>query len=54
MNKRYLLVTKDKYSLNTTYFYTFDEARIYSENLNYCKTTIINLENENIKWKGVE
>ncbi|UZQ29286.1 MAG: hypothetical protein OHM56_08800 [Spiroplasma phoeniceum] len=40
MNKRYLLVTKDKYSLNTKYFYTFDEARIYSENLNYCKTTI--------------
>ncbi|WP_338989803.1 hypothetical protein [Spiroplasma endosymbiont of Seladonia tumulorum] len=52
MNKRYLLVAKDKYSLNTTYFYTFEEAKAHSKNLSYCKTTIIDLEN--IKWQGCE
>ncbi|UZQ29299.1 MAG: hypothetical protein OHM56_08895 [Spiroplasma phoeniceum] len=54
MNKRYPLITKDKYNLNTTYFDTFDEAKAHSQNLSYCKTTIIDLENENIKWQGCE
>ncbi|GAA6237895.1 MAG: hypothetical protein SPLM_00200 [Spiroplasma phoeniceum] len=54
MEKRYLLVAKNSFGINTTYFYKIEEAKAYSKNLKYSKTTIIDLENENIKWKGCE
>lgn len=54
MNKRYLLVIKNKYSIDTLSFYTLEEAKITAENLTYCKTTIIDLEDKNIKWQGCE
>ncbi len=49
MEKRYLLLTKDSFGINTTYFYTIEEAKAYSKNLKYSKKTIIDLKNENIK-----
>ncbi|AXF95483.1 hypothetical protein [Spiroplasma phoeniceum] len=40
----------------TKSFYTLEEAKITAnvENKNGWITTIIDLENENIKWKGCE
>ncbi len=57
MNKRYLLVTKSKYSdLKTNFFYTIEEAKITAnvENQHELLTNIIDLENKNIKWQGCE
>ncbi|QJU61731.1 hypothetical protein [Spiroplasma citri] len=58
MNKRYLLIMKSDFSndILTKSFYTLEEAKITSnvENKNGWITTIIDLENENIKWKGFE
>ncbi|WP_348735466.1 hypothetical protein [Spiroplasma endosymbiont of Ammophila pubescens] len=54
MNKRYLLVMKSKYGdFKTLFFYTLEEAKIISnvENEQGWLTTIIDLKNENIKWK---
>ncbi|KAF0850150.1 hypothetical protein [Spiroplasma poulsonii] len=55
MNKRYLLIMKSKYGdLKTQFFYTLEEARITAnvENENHWLTTIIDLEDSNIKWQG--
>lgn len=57
MNKRYLLVMKSKYGdCKTNFFYTLEEAKITAnvENQQEWLTTIIDLENENIKWRGCE
>ncbi len=57
MNKRYLLVIKSKYGyFKTNCFYTLEESKITAniENQQEWLTTIINLENENIKWQGCE
>ncbi len=57
MNKRYLLVMKSKYGdFKTNFFYTIEEAKINAdvENKNGWLPTIIDLENTNIKWQGVE
>ncbi len=57
MNKRYLLVMKSKYGyFKTNCFYILEEAKITAniENQQEWLTTIINLENENIKWQGCE
>ncbi len=57
MNKRYLLVIKSKYGdFKTKFFYTLKEAKINAdvENKNGWLPTIIDLENTNIKWQGVE
>ncbi|WP_338989449.1 hypothetical protein [Spiroplasma endosymbiont of Seladonia tumulorum] len=57
MNKRYLLVMKSKYSdFKTSCFYTLEEAKATAnvENQQEWLTTIIDLENENIKWQGCE
>ncbi|WP_338988874.1 hypothetical protein [Spiroplasma endosymbiont of Seladonia tumulorum] len=57
MNKRYLLVMKSKYSdFKTSCFYTLEEAKTIAnvENQQEWLTTIIDLENENIKWQGCE
>ncbi len=57
MNKRYLLVMKSKYGdFKTHFFYTLEEAKINAdvENKNGWLPTIIDLENTNIKWQGVE
>ncbi|AXF96565.1 hypothetical protein [Spiroplasma phoeniceum] len=52
MNKKYLLIIKNKYSIDTLSFYTFEEAKITAKNKKYYPTVIIDLENENIKWQG--
>ncbi|WP_426605481.1 hypothetical protein [Spiroplasma endosymbiont of Glossina fuscipes fuscipes] len=62
MNKRYLLVMRwfDHFNeediFQTSFFYTLEEAKITAEFQNKQKwsTTIIDLENENIKWQGDE
>ncbi|WP_338965846.1 MULTISPECIES: hypothetical protein [unclassified Spiroplasma] len=54
MNKRYLLVINTKYTTNTLFFYTLEETKITAEENSSFRTTIIDLENENIKWQGVE
>ncbi|MFW4371160.1 MAG: hypothetical protein EHV01_004410 [Spiroplasma sp. hy2] len=57
MNKRYLLIMKSKYGdLKTLLFYTLEEAKITGnvENKQGWETTIIDLEDNNIKWQGCE
>lgn len=57
MNKRYLLVMKSKYGdFKTCFFYTLEEAKFTAnvENEQEWLTTIIDLENKNIKWQGCE
>ncbi len=57
MNKIYLLVMKSKYGdFKTNCFYTLEEVKITAniENQQEWLTTIINLENENIKWQVCE
>lgn len=57
MNKRYLLVMKSKYGdFKTQFFYTLKEAKYTAnvENKQEWSTTIIDLENINIKWQGCE
>ncbi len=56
MNKRYLLVMKYENEILTKSYYTLKEAKITAnvENENAWLTTIIDLENENIKWQGYE
>jgi len=57
MNKRYLLVMKSKYGdFKTLLFYTLEEAKITGnvENHQGWLTTIIDLEDNNIKWQGCE
>jgi len=57
MNKRYLLVMKSKYGdLKTQFFYTLEEVKITAnvENNSRWETTIIELEDNNIKWQGCE
>lgn len=53
MNKRYLLVIKNRFSIDTMSFYTSEEASAVAKNM-LGITTIIDLENENIKWQGEE
>ncbi|WP_253301787.1 hypothetical protein [Spiroplasma endosymbiont of Phyllotreta cruciferae] len=55
MNKKYLLIIKSKYGdLKTEFFYTLEEAKITAnvENKQEWLTTIIDLEDNNITWKG--
>ncbi|WP_253301590.1 hypothetical protein [Spiroplasma endosymbiont of Phyllotreta cruciferae] len=62
MNKKYLLIIKSKYGdLKTEFFYTLEEAKITAEeakitanveNQQEWLTTIIDLEDNNITWKG--
>ncbi|WP_158613875.1 hypothetical protein [Spiroplasma endosymbiont of Megaselia nigra] len=52
MTKIYLLVIKNEY-LPTNSFYTLEEAKAVAKNMAGI-TTIIDLENENIKWQGFE
>nr|CAK99038.1 hypothetical protein SPICI06_072 [Spiroplasma citri] len=54
MEKRYLLVINTKYTINNLFFYTLEEAKIIPEENSSFKTTIIDLENENIKWHVCE
>ncbi len=57
MNKRYLLVIKSKYGgFKTLFFYTLEEAKYTAnfENEQEWLTTIIDLEDNNIKWQGCE
>ncbi|WP_253301423.1 hypothetical protein [Spiroplasma endosymbiont of Phyllotreta cruciferae] len=54
MNKRYLLIIKNKFSIDTLSFYTLEEATIAAKNENYYSTSIIDLEDNEIKWKGFE
>ncbi len=54
MNKIYLVIINTKYTTNTLFFYTLEEAKITAEENPSFKTTIIDLEKENIKWKGCE
>ncbi|AXF95249.1 hypothetical protein [Spiroplasma phoeniceum] len=56
MEKRYLLVMKFENEVLTKSFYTLKEAKLTAsvENENEWLTTIIDLENENIKWQGCE
>ncbi|WP_424526364.1 hypothetical protein [Spiroplasma endosymbiont of Glossina fuscipes fuscipes] len=59
MNKRYLLVIKQAYSIDTLSFYTKKEAEINSKNYNLYgnKVVILDLEDKNIEWlceKGCE
>ncbi|WP_338963751.1 MULTISPECIES: hypothetical protein [unclassified Spiroplasma] len=52
-NYRYLLLSKNS-GFDTQFFYTLEEAKIAAKNIFYSETTIIDLENENIKWQGCE
>lgn len=57
MNKRYLLVLKSNYGgFKTLFFYTLEEAKYTAnfENEQEWLTTIIDLEDKNIKWQGVK
>ena len=57
MNKKYLLVMKSKYGdFKTNCFYTLEEAKITAdiENKQEWLTTIIDLEDNNVKWQGVK
>lgn len=53
MNKRYLLIIKNTYSIDTLSFYTLEEAKITVKNL-IGITTIVDLDDKNIKWQGCE
>ncbi|WFG98804.1 hypothetical protein M1770_02215 [Spiroplasma citri] len=56
MNKRYLLIMKSDFSNDglTKSFYTLEEAKITAnvEMKHGWLTTIIDLEDKNIKWQG--
>ncbi|APE74345.1 hypothetical protein [Spiroplasma citri] len=56
MNKRYLLIMKSDFSndILTKSFYTLEEAKITAnvEMKHGWLTTIIDLEDKNIKWQG--
>ncbi|AXF96322.1 hypothetical protein [Spiroplasma phoeniceum] len=56
MTKKYLLIMKSDFSndILTKSFYTLEEVKITAGENSSFKTTIIDLENENIKWKGCE
>ncbi|AXF95785.1 hypothetical protein [Spiroplasma phoeniceum] len=58
MTKKYLLIMKIDFSndILSKSFYTLEEAKITAnvENKNGWITNIIDLENENIKWKWCE
>ncbi|QJU61902.1 hypothetical protein [Spiroplasma citri] len=56
MNKKYLLIMKSDFSndILTKSFYTLEEAKITAnvEMKHGWLTTIIDLEDKNIKWQG--
>ncbi|WP_162475832.1 hypothetical protein [Spiroplasma sp. ChiS] len=54
MNKRYLLISKSEFifGIDTELFYTLEEAENTAKNKKYFETTIIDLEDKNIKWQG--
>nr|CAK99573.1 hypothetical protein SPICI16_048 [Spiroplasma citri] len=55
MEKRYLLITNSSFTgIDTELFYTLEEAKITAnvEMKHGWLTTIIDLEDKNIKWQG--
>nr|CAK99173.1 hypothetical protein SPICI08_044 [Spiroplasma citri] len=52
-NKRYLLISKTEiiFGIDTELFYTLEEAENTAKNKKYFQTTIIDLEDKNIKWQ---
>ncbi|WP_162475953.1 hypothetical protein [Spiroplasma sp. ChiS] len=53
MEKRYLLITNSSFTgIDTELFYTLEEAKYTAKNKSCFQTTIIDLEDKNIKWQG--